>query len=110
MAFTLSTQAIGSLENEIMQLLWQRGPLTVRELHRAIGRDIAYTTVMTTANMLFLKGICTREQVRSHTQTAFRYTPVVSRADILRQVVLNACSDLGASVEERRALAMALTS
>jgi hypothetical protein len=36
------------------------------------------------------------------------YTPAVSRADILRRVVANACTDLRATAEDRQALSAAL--
>jgi hypothetical protein len=67
---TLATQAVGSLENEILQLLWQRGPMTVHELLRAHPRDIAHTTIMTTCDRLYQKGICTREKVPGHNNRA----------------------------------------
>jgi predicted transcriptional regulator len=108
--FTLSTHAVGNLENEILQMLWTRGPMTVRDIYLIHPRDIAYTAVMTTADRLFEKGSCTRERVPGHRNKgiAYRCTPVITRVDILRQIVINACADLGATAEERQALSATL--
>jgi predicted transcriptional regulator len=40
----------GSLESQIMPIMWRRETATVKQVHREIvdWRDIAYTTVMTT--------------------------------------------------------------
>ncbi|PYS41022.1 MAG: hypothetical protein DMG14_08715 [Acidobacteria bacterium] len=50
------------LELDIMKAVWQRSPTTVREVQEAIrpGRQLAYTTVMTTMDRLCQKGFVTR--------------------------------------------------
>ena len=40
--------------------LWARGSATVRELVEVGCQDLAYTTVMTTLDRLFKKGLLTR--------------------------------------------------
>jgi len=70
--------------------LWARGSATVRELVEGGYRDLAYTTVMTTLDRLFKKGLLTRcEQGR-----AFRYAPRFSREELHREVAGHAFRQL----------------
>lgn len=55
---------------------------TVREVHRVLGDDLAYTTVMTTLDRLYRKGLLTRRQ----DGRAFVYRARLSREDFERQV------------------------
>jgi len=50
------------LELDIMKAVWQRSPITVKDVQFAIRpkRHLAYTTVMTTMNRLYLKGFLSR--------------------------------------------------
>ena len=50
------------LELDIMKAVWQQSPITVRDVQFAIRskRRLAYTTVMTTMNRLYLKGFLLR--------------------------------------------------
>ena len=46
------------LELEILKILWQRSPLTVRDVRDALadaGRDLAHTSVITTLNVMTRK-------------------------------------------------------
>jgi predicted transcriptional regulator len=62
--------------------LWAKGSATVRELVEGGCQDLAYTTVMTTLDRLFKKGLLTRlEEGR-----AFRYAPRFSRQEMHREV------------------------
>src|SRR3989304_6155227 len=56
-------QVMGELEEEIMECVWERGPASVREVHRCLlaKRDIAYTTVMTVMSRLAGKGLLFRQ-------------------------------------------------
>lgn len=55
-------QVMGELEEEIMECVWERGPVSVKEVHRCLlaKRDIAYTTVMTVMSRLAGKGLLAR--------------------------------------------------
>lgn len=70
---------LGSLEAEVMELLWAAdGPLTVREAMETLNRDrtppLAYTTVLTVLSRLADKGAATRSiKGRAH-----RYAPAVT--------------------------------
>src|SRR6202451_2075287 len=80
--FRSSTQQLGPLEQRMLDGLWAKGSATVRELVEGGCQDLAYTTVMTTLDRLFKKGLLTRlEEGR-----AFRYAPRFSRQEMHREV------------------------
>src|SRR5271169_2241346 len=70
-----SSSQLGPLEERVLEALWRRGPATVRELMEGGYHDLAYTTVMTTLDRLFKKGVLTREAEGR----AFRYTARFTR-------------------------------
>jgi predicted transcriptional regulator len=72
-------------EFEIMEILWQRGSATVREVHAALkpARGLAYTTVMTVMDKLHRKGALGQKRQGR----AFVYTVQVSQAQALHQQV-----------------------
>ena len=57
-------------ELEVLQILWGRGPSTVREVLETLPRELAYTTVMSLMNVMTEKKLITREPEGR----AFRYT------------------------------------
>lgn len=65
---------LGSLESAIMEVLWTRGPATVREVVDELcrRRPLAYTTVMTVMNRLTTDGYLRRT---AGTSNSFRYHP-----------------------------------
>jgi len=69
--------ALGHLEMEVMQLLWLSGESSVRDVVKKLYRPLAYTTVMTTLDRLYKKGMLHRQK----TERAFVYTPRMSRAE-----------------------------
>jgi predicted transcriptional regulator len=63
----------GSLEAEVMAALWSSdSQLTPGEVQSALGRDLAYTTVMTTLARLHAKGMADRVKLGR----AYAYSPV----------------------------------
>jgi predicted transcriptional regulator len=78
-------QVMGGLEEEIMECVWQRGPVSVREVHQCLvaKRDIAYTTVMTVMSRLAEKGLL----VRRPEGRAFIYSAPVPRDEYCAGVV-----------------------
>lgn len=50
---------MGDLEAEVMECVWERGPMSVKEVHQCLQerREIAYTTVMTVMSRLASKGL-----------------------------------------------------
>lgn len=57
-------------ELEVLQILWDRGPSTVREVLEILPRELAYTSVMSLLNVMTDKKLVTRKAEGR----AFRYT------------------------------------
>ena len=60
-------------ELEILQILWQRGLATVREVHEELSKtkDVGYTTTLKLMQIMHEKGIVKRdESVRTHVYQA----------------------------------------
>jgi predicted transcriptional regulator len=79
--FRSSSRQLGPLEQRMLEGLWARGSATVRELVEDGSEGLAYTTVMTTLDRLFKKGLLTR----SEEGRAFRYAPRFSREELHRE-------------------------
>ena len=78
--FRATSAELGPLEERLLEALWSRSNATVRELIDEACQDLAYTTVMTTLDRLFKKKLLSREAEGR----AFRYTPLVTRAQLHR--------------------------
>ena len=61
-----------------MDTVWAGGDFSVRDVQTALGRPVAYTTVMTTLDRLFKKGLVKRRREGR----AFVYTAAVERHEI----------------------------
>jgi predicted transcriptional regulator len=70
--------SLGALERDVMTLAWERPEITVRECCDRLGAGIAYTTVMTTMDRLFKKGLLTRRKAGR----AFVYSAVATRQEM----------------------------
>lgn len=60
-------------ELEILAVLWQRGPSTVRQVYEVLGeaREVGYTTVLKMLQIMADKGLVLRDDAeRSHVFTA----------------------------------------
>jgi len=88
--FRSPLRQLGPLEQRMLDGLWAEGSATVRELIEHGCRDLAYTTVMTTLDRLFKKGLLTR----SEEGRAFRYTPRFSPEELHREVAGQALRQL----------------
>lgn len=66
---------LGSLELELMEIVWSRGDGNVRDVASKLERPLAYTTVMTTLDRLYKKGLLKREKV----ERAFVYSARMPR-------------------------------
>ena len=72
-------------ELEILQVLWDMGEATVREVHETLGetKDCGYTTTLKLMQIMFEKGLVTRDDSsRTHI-----YQPNVSREKTQQQLV-----------------------
>jgi len=72
-------------ELEILDVLWQRGPSTVRDVWQALSTDRAagYTTVLKFMQIMTAKGLVTRKE----DQRAHVYQASVSREQTQRQLL-----------------------
>ncbi|HEY0875823.1 MAG TPA: BlaI/MecI/CopY family transcriptional regulator [Vicinamibacterales bacterium] len=74
--------ALGTLEREVMDVLWREEDLAVRDVQARLHRSIAYTTVMTTLDRLYKKGVLLRRQ----SGRAFFYSAAVTRPQLQAQI------------------------
>ena len=68
---------LGPLEADVMDVLWNRAECNVRDVIQVLGRPLAYTTVMTTLDRLYKKGLLSRRKC----ERAFIYAPRLSRQE-----------------------------
>jgi len=75
---------LGPLERRILEEVWSRKSLTVRELLVDGKVQLAYTTLMTTLDRLFKKGLLERTEEGR----AFRYSARCAPADVPRFIAV----------------------
>src|SRR5213592_3775841 len=87
-------------ELEILRVLWERGPSTVREVHEALRekKDLGYTTVLKLLQIMTTKGTVRRnEGQRAHVYEASLPAEKTKRqlaADVLHRVFGGSASEL----------------
>jgi predicted transcriptional regulator len=81
---------LGPLETRVLELLWDRcRAATVRHILPAFP-ELAYTTLMTTLDRLYRKGVL----IRRRRGRAFAYEPRCSREQLLSEVLSGQVTDL----------------
>jgi predicted transcriptional regulator len=70
--------SLGALERDVMAVVWNRAEVSVRDTCAQLGSPIAYTTVMTTMDRLFKKGLLARRKVGR----AFVYRATATRDEL----------------------------
>src|SRR5687768_5737816 len=103
-------------ELEILRVLWELGPATVRQVHEALAdtRETGYTTTLKLMQIMADKGLVTRdESARTHIYAATA-TQVHTQRQLLKDLVdrafggsanallLRALSDDGTTADELR--------
>lgn len=73
-----NTRQLGRRERQVLQIAWTEGSVTVQQVIRRLPIRLAYTTVMTTLDRLFKKGLLTRVKC----DRAFLYSPALSPGDM----------------------------
>jgi predicted transcriptional regulator len=68
-------KSLGTLERDVMAVCWGKSEISVREVCARLRSAVAYTTVMTTMDRLFKKGLLSRRKLGR----AFVYSPTVTR-------------------------------
>src|ERR1044071_1245339 len=74
----VASLALGKLEREVLEQIWERREVSVREMFLAFEERIAYTTLMTTLDRLYKKHLLTRRK----DGRAFVYAPAVSSDEL----------------------------
>jgi predicted transcriptional regulator len=70
-------------ELSILQVLWNRGPSTVRQVYEALGSKGAYTTVLTIMKIMTEKGLIKPDKSR----TTYVYSVTTPPEKVKRQLV-----------------------
>ena len=97
---TTATRKPTSSELEILHVLWERGPSTVREVHQALNekRPIGYTSVLKLMQIMTAKGTVRRnEEQRAHVYEAVQPEEKTKRdlaLDVLQRVFDGSASEL----------------
>ena len=74
---------VGSLQLQILKVLWDRGPSAVADVHGALAGDLAYTTVATMLRKMEARGLVRhREEGRK-----FVYEAAVRQAEVITSLV-----------------------
>jgi predicted transcriptional regulator len=78
---------IGSLEADILAVVWQHDTTTVRQVYETLRerRQIAYTTVMTVMNNLVKKHLLAQDK----TNIAYVYTAAIPGREVARTVLFS---------------------
>lgn len=72
-------RAAGALEGEVLAVLWAAGAAsTPGQVQQALGRPLAYTTVVTILNRLAAKNLVARERQGA----AYLYRPLVTESAV----------------------------
>jgi len=87
---------LGHLESTLMEILWRKGELSVKELAELLDRPLAYTTVMTTLDRLYKKGLLQRRKC----DRAFFYSPKLTFRDWIRRRAADLVRALRAGASE----------
>jgi predicted transcriptional regulator len=86
-----STRRLGDLELQILNVLWERGPSSVRDVLEALSTPKPiYTTVLTMMRLMHEKGyLDRRERGRAHVYTA-RLREQSTKRGLLRDLIQGA--------------------
>jgi predicted transcriptional regulator len=69
-------------ELQILQVLWARGPSSVRDIHNELGARISYTGVLKLMQIMFEKGLLARDD----TERTHIYKPLQPEAQTQRRL------------------------
>ena len=80
-------RAMSPAETEVLHLVWQLEPATVREIRKNLPRNrkIAYKTVLTLLTRLEEKGYLKHEVV----DQAYVFSPAIERKEVVKRTVLD---------------------
>jgi BlaI family penicillinase repressor len=91
--------SISNLEADIMKIIWDKGPISVREVHEIMLRKemedkeagfIPYTTVMSTMTALADKGLLRQDKAAK----TYIYTAVIDRRELSKNIIKSVADKL----------------
>ena len=91
--------SISNLEADIMKIIWDKGPISVREVHEIMLRKemedkeagfIPYTTVMSTMTALADKSLLRQDK----TAKTYIYTAVIDRRELSKNIIKSVADKL----------------
>ena len=88
---------LGRLERRVMDQVWLRNEVSVRDMYRIFEGCIAYTTLMTTLYRLYRKGVLNRRKLGR----AFLYSPRFSAEEFERGIAKDLIEGLLDRAENR---------
>jgi len=111
-------------ELEILSILWQEGPCTVRRIHdllQADGRDTSLTTTLKTMQIMVDKGFLTRSDTRPHMYSAAASAETTQAGLLqdlaqkafggsLRKMLVRAVQDVGLGEDELQEISRLINS
>ncbi len=85
-------RVLGELETAVLERILGRENVTVRDVFNELQRerDIAYTTVMTTMDRLWRKGLLNRVRERGQRhlhRNAYLYSPIYSKKGLIQKCI-----------------------
>jgi predicted transcriptional regulator len=75
---------LGTLERQVLDVVWRLGRASVRDVLTAVDHAVAYTTAMTVMDRLFKKGVLDRERVGR----AYVYSAAASSEQLQSSLVM----------------------
>jgi len=78
----VAAAALGHLERQTLEEVWRRGETSVRDVFVSFDNRIAYTTVMTTLDRLYKKGLLGRRKIGR----AFLYSALVTSEEFEQRI------------------------
>jgi predicted transcriptional regulator len=74
----LLENSLGALERDVLAIAWNQDEISVRDACERLGSSVAYTTVMTTMDRLYKKGLLSRRKAGR----AFIYRATATRDEL----------------------------
>ncbi len=74
--------SLGELECAVLEQVWSQNEVTVNDVMARIQRPLAYTTIMTTLDRLYRKGLLHRRKKGR----AFVYAPACTKQEVQRGI------------------------
>ncbi|MGA2370507.1 MAG: BlaI/MecI/CopY family transcriptional regulator [Candidatus Korobacteraceae bacterium] len=101
----MTDMVLGRLERQTLDVVWESDECSVRDVTRRLTRKRAYTTVMTTLDRLYQKGILNRKRVSGK----YLYSARLSRQEVEKSMARNLVAKvLNSSTTSRELIVLAL--